>query len=233
MWDDSLRDAKAGHFKTAVVTAVLVGLTIVSIMLLVKHLQNGDVGKDNRDIVTSVVRKASNRLEVQVINGAATTAREASGGPFGIFEGRLTIRQPFSVSYHVDMSKMNLSDYSWNERAKTLFVRLPEISPDAPNIDQSRQIIAAKGWVITQEMQNIIRRKIAIGAVAQANSEALKPEHLKAARENARSALARNLEGPLEVAGVKGVHVEVIDSLAGERWDVSRSLAQVLASEAK
>jgi hypothetical protein len=77
---------------------------------------------------------------------------------------------------------------------------------------------------------------VAVGARQQAATEAAKPENVAAANEAARKAIARNLEGPLQAAGLGDVTVEVRGPDRGgrdaERWDVSRSIADVLAERA-
>lgn len=199
-----------------------------------KEDQN-ELGMSNLDRITGVLREGRNRLEVMTLRGKITTVRETSGGPFGIFDGKLVIEQPFTVGYFVDMKKMRLSDYIWDEPSKTLFVRLPAVTADPPNIDASRQQVAAKGWVITQDMQDRLRAGIAQGAKQQATAEAGKAEHMEAARLDAIEAISRNLELPLRQAGIPNINVEVLDPRrdSTERWDVSRSIAEVLAERAR
>ncbi len=191
----------------------------------------GEVERSNLDKVTAVVRENRNRLEVTTLTGKITTVRETSGGIFGMFDGKLVIRQPFSVGYFVDMGRMGLSDYIWDEKTKTLFVRLPDVTADPPNIDATRQEVAVKGWVITRDMQERLRQSVARGAAQQARDEAGKSEHMNAARTAAKAAITRNLSVPLRKAGVGDVRIEVLDpkALSGEHWDVSRSIAEVLA----
>jgi hypothetical protein len=192
-----------------------------------------ELGRSNLDTVTEIIRDTSNRIEVYWIAGKATTVRKTSGGPFGVFDGELVIRQPFRVGYFVDMRRMTLSDYIWDEQSKTLLVRLPPAAPDPPSIDASKQEVQAKGWVITRDMQNRLRKSIAVGAQRQAQQEALKPENMRLADEGARKAIADNLAPALRAAGIPGVRVEVIArNGSSERWDMSRSIAEVLAERA-
>lgn len=238
MYDDLQGNPRAWSFRSFLLIALCAAALVGFGYYLSYHSEEKkreDTGKTNSDIIADVVLKEKNRLEVQTVSGKITTVRDVSGGLFGMFDGRLIIRQPFSVAYHVDMNDLTLSDYIWNERARTLIVRLPPVRPDAPNIDESRQITVSKGWVITREMQDKLRQAIAIGAIAQARTEAAKPENMEAARRNARIAIARNFGAPLRAVGLSDVHIEVIDDNrgGGEHWDVSRSIAQVLAGEVK
>lgn len=213
------------------VGAALLVLLGVAIQKNEEATEQVDRGRSNLDKITDVVRENRNRIEVSSLKGNVTTVRETSGGIFGWFEGKLVIRQPFSVGYFVEMRNMSLSDYIWDEGSRTLFVRLPAVTVDPPNIDASRQQVASKGWVITQDMQQRLRKSVAVGAREQAKSEAAKPENMEAARAAAKLAISRNLALPLRAAGVRNIHVEVIDPKGGtgERWDVSRSIGEVLA----
>jgi hypothetical protein len=234
MSDTSPANPPRSSIKTVILILVGAILLVGFGVLLEKHERKADqedLGMSNLDKVTAVVRERRNRLEVMRLRGVITTVRETSGGIGGVFDGKLVIRQPFSTGYFVDMSQMRLSDYIWDEDSKTLFVRLPAVTVDGPNIDATRQQVAVKGWVITRDMQDRLRRSVAQGADQQARTEAAKPEHLEAARSRAIEAITRNLSLPLAASGVGNVHVEVLDPrrTPAERWDVSRSIAEVLA----
>ena len=147
----------------------------------------------------------------------------------------MRVRQPWSVAYFGDMGDLSLNDYIWDERTRTLMVRAPTIRPDPPNIDESRQVVAYEGPFITRNMQTELRAKVARNAVGQANVEALKPENLEAANRAAREEIAANLEAPLRAVGIRDVRIQVVPREPGrnsERWDVSRSIAEVLADRA-
>ena len=138
------------------------------------------------------------------------------------------------------MGQLSLDDYVWDEATRTLLVRAPAVRPEAPNIDESRQVVSYDGPLITRDMQTRLRQGVAVGARRQAAQEAAKPENMAAATDAAREAIARNLQAPLRAAGLGDVDVVVRAPTDGrrtdgERWDVSRSIAEVLAerSEAK
>ena len=220
------------YLALAIVALVLCALLVEKVW---RDRKQDEVERSNLDTVTRVVRESTNRIQVQRLSGTVTTVRETTGGPFGVFRGKLIIRQPFSVSYFVDMRQMGLTDYIWDEPTKTLRVRVPEVAPEAPNVDESRQEVAAQGWIITREMQNRLRKAVAQGAARQAVEEARKEEHLQAARAAARNAIAQNLRLPLQRAGLRDVRVEVVEAPAAgsERWDVSRSIEEVLEEAAR
>ena len=222
------------EYAKAILYLVLAGIALVALVWLIDkatvNRKADQLARSNLDTVAAVVRQNTNRIQVQKLSGSVTTVRETSGGPFGIFKGKLIIKQPFTVPYFVDMAQMDLSDYIWDEQTKTLRVRIPPVVPDAPNVDDSRQQASAQGWVITRDMQSKLQTAVAQGAARQATQEARKPEHLEAANKAAREAIIRNLETPLRAAGLGQVRVEVVEARApdNERWDVSRSIEEVL-----
>ncbi len=201
----------------------------------VDRKEQQEVGKSDLNEIVVALREQRNRLEVYRISGSVTTAARATGGPADILKGTMKVRQPWSVAYFGDMGDLSLNDYIWDEPTRTLIVRAPSVRPDPPNIDESRQIVAYEGPIITRNMQTQLRAGIARTAVSQANSEAVKPENLAAANRAARERIAANLEGPLRAVGVRDVRIQVVPretSVNGERWDVSRSIAEVLAERA-
>lgn len=194
-----------------------------------------DVEQTDLDEIVVTLREQRNRLEVYKVSGNVTTVADAKGCWWDICKGNLKVRQPWSVAYFGDMGALSLNDYIWDERTRTLLVRAPTIRPDPPNIDESRQIVVYDGPIITRDMQTKLRTDIARTAVKQANAEAIKPENLEAANRAAREKVAANLEGPLRAVGVTNVRIQVVPrEVTGKAqpWDVSRSIAEVLAERA-
>jgi len=201
----------------------------------VDRKEQQEVEQSSLDEIVVALREQRNRLEVYRISGNVTSAAQATRGPGGILTGTMKVRQPWSVAYFGNMGDLALNDYIWDEQTRTLMVRAPTIRPDPPNIDESRQLVAYEGPIITRNMQTELRGKVARNAVGQANTEALKPENLDAANRAAREQIAANLEGPLRAVGVRDVRIQVVPREAtdgNERWDVSRSIAEVLAERA-
>lgn len=196
-----------------------------------------EVEESDLDKLVVALRENRNRLEVYRLSGQVTTKRETRGGIGDLLKGEMTVRQPWAVSYFVNMGDLGLDDYVWDERTRTLLVRAPAVRPETPNIDESRQVVAYDGPLITRDMQTELRQGVAIGARQQAEAEAAKAENLAAATRAAREAIARNLQAPLRAAGLGDVNVVVRAPTdgrpgSGERWDVSRSVAEVLEERA-
>ena len=216
--------------------AALIGLGYYLARYQDRQVQQ-EVASTDLDQLVVALRENRNRLQVYRLSGTVTTKRETRGGIGDILQGEMTVRQPWSVAYFVDMGDLGLDDYVWDERTRTLLVRAPAATPETPNIDESRQVVAYDGPLITRGMQTQLGQGVAIGARQQATAEANKPENLTAATRAAREAIARNLQAPLAAAGLGNVTVVVRAPTDGqppdgERWDVSRSIAEVLEERA-
>ena len=225
--------------------ALLLGLLAIAALIglgyyLARHEDEQvqqEVEESDLDKLVVALRENRNRLEVYRLSGTVTTKRETRGGIGGILKGEMRVRQPWSVAYFVEMGDLGLDDYVYDEATRTLLVRAPAVRPEAPNIDESRQVVAYEGPLITRDMQTQLRQGVAIGARQQAEAEAAKAENLAAATRAAREAIGRNLQAPLRAAGLSNVNVVVRAPAdgrpgSGERWDVSRSVAEVLEERA-
>jgi hypothetical protein len=193
-----------------------------------------EVASSDLDKLVVALRENRNRLEVYRLSGTVTTKRGTAGGFGDVLKGEMTVKQPWSVAYFVDMGAISLDDYVWDEATRTLMVRAPAVAPEVPNIDESRQVVSYNGPLITRDMQTRLRQGVAVGARKQAADEAARPENMAAATQAGREAIARNLEAPLQAAGLGNVKVVVRAPTDGrrsdgERWDVGRSIAEVLA----
>ena len=231
---------QASRSRSLLGTLVAIALLIGAGYLLARYLdrqEQAEVNATELDRIVVALRETRNRLEVYRISGTVTTKSEVRGGLGDILKGDMTAKQPWSTPYFLNMRDLSLDDYIWDSRTRTLLVRAPAVAADAPNIDESRQIVDYGGLIITRDMQTQLRHEVAKGARKQAMDEAAKPEHMAAATRAAREALARNLKAPLQAAGLGDVAIVVrtpVDgrSSDGERWDVSRSIAEVLAERA-
>lgn len=222
--------------RTLLVAAILIGAGYYLARYLDREEQQ-EVASTDLDRLVVALRENRNRLEVYRLSGTVTTKRETRGGIGDILKGEMRVKQPWAVSYFVDMGDVGLDNYVWDPRTRTLLIRAPQVRPEAPNIDESRQVVAYDGPLITRDMQSELRQSVAIGARQQAAREAAKPQNMAEASRAARDAIARNLKTPLEAAGLGNVTIVVRaptdgERANGERWDVSRSIAEVLEERA-
>jgi len=224
----------AALVKTLLAAALLVGAGYLLARYFDRQEQT-EVATSDVDRLVVALRENRNRLQVYRLSGTVTTKRRTSGGIGDILTGEMTVKQPWALAYFVDMGDLGLDDYVWDERTRTLLVHAPAARPERPNIDESRQVVAYRGPLITRDMQTRLRQGVAIGAGQQATAEAAKPENLAAAGAAARKAIAHNLQAPLQAAGLGNVTVVVRareGARGGGQWDVSRSIADVLAERA-
>ena len=183
--------------------------------------------------VLSATFQATDRLEVGRVDGALDVTT-VDPGLFRFLRSAQKATLPYSVAYQLDLSKLDTDDYRWDAERRILRVTIPDVAPGAPNIDETkRRTLATDGMFVTREAYDNLNRRAALLATRAAAAEAKKPVHLNAARDNARKSVAKLLETPLSVAGLGDVTVEVafpFDGVrVGEQWDVSPSIAEVLA----
>lgn len=210
---------------------------LIGVGFLLPYVKNWmdhkQVEKSELDKIVVALREDRNRLEIQKISGEVTTVRSVEGGLFNVLRGTIKVRQPYSVTYFVDMKDVSLDSYIWDSSTRTLIVKTPLPGADFPNVDASRQIVVTQGAWITRDMQDRMRAEIAKGARQQAIDEAAKPENLAAASKAARDAIVEDVRKPLRAVGLSDVTVIATDPTTGslkngDHWDISRSIAEVL-----
>jgi Protein of unknown function (DUF4230) len=180
-------------------------------------------------VVTATFGKQS-ALKVGTLTGTVqATAADARLG--GLLQSDSVMRAPYSVDYTVDLSGLSLKDYMWDPTTRTLIMRAPDVVVSQPNIDEAKMTVERRGVFITRDAFDAMSRIASRRAGAIAADKAKSPEMLGKARENARTALADLLRPALTAAGKGSVKVEVRFPADGtrsnERWDESRSLAEV------
>ena len=183
--------------------------------------------------VLSATFEKQSKLNVGEVKGALDVTT-VDPGMFRFLRSAQKVTLPYSVAYQLDLSGLDTSDYRWDAKRRRLLVTIPDVVPAKPNIDETqRRTLATAGVFVTREAYDNLNRRAAVLATRTANAEAKKPEHLGAARANARKTVAGLLEAPLAVAGLGDVRVEVAFPFDGtgpsEQWDVSPSIAEVLA----
>jgi Protein of unknown function (DUF4230) len=181
-------------------------------------------------IVTGTFGKTS-ALKVGTLTGEVqTTAADARLG--GLLQSDSVMRAPYRVDYMVDLSALSLKDFMWDAGDRVLTIRVPEPVAQAPNIDEAKMTVERRGVFITRDAFDKMGRISAARAARIVQDKANSPEMLTQARANARSELARLIKAPLAAAGIKKAQVAVRFPADGtranvERWDETRSLAQV------
>jgi hypothetical protein len=219
--------------------AVLLVLALVAALLLYRREQRRQEEYQTSlglARVLSATFEKQSKLNVGEVKGALDVTT-VDPGMFKFLRSAQKVTLPYSVSYQLDLSGLDASDYRWDAKSRTLRVTIPDVVPTKPNIDETqRRTLATAGVFVTREAFDNLNRRAAVLATRTADAEAKKPEHLNAARANAKATVGRLLEAPLSVAGLGDVRVEVAFPFEGgresEHWDVSPSIAEVLAEHA-
>lgn len=146
-----------------------------------------------------------------------------------------TLIMPGTVRYDVDLGKLRARDVMWDAKSRTLGVTLPPVEVSAPQIDL-RQIreYGDNGLLATftnaeKQLDSANREAGQRELVAQARDA----HTIQLARDATRRAVEHSFALPLHAAGIEArVQVRFADepSTSNERWDVSRSLEQVLGN---
>ena len=158
---------------------------------------------------------------------------------FGLSASK-TLILPGMVDYEVDLAKLADKDVRWDKAARTLFVTLPPLRLDGPQIDLTR-IREYDGGGLLMRITDAARTLDAANrraGQAELLRQAAGPVPMSFARDATRRAIAHSFALPLRAAGLDAT---VRVRFAGEAdfpaiddrpMDRSRSLAEVYADKA-
>ena len=182
--------------------------------------------------VVAATLHTSADLRVSRLTGSVQ-ATGATSRLWGWLRSTRVVKAPFAVDYFVPLRGLGPGDFRYDAAGRVLLVEVPDVTPGAPNIDQAAVTLdETSGVYVSRAAMAELQRKVSATAQTVVAEKARDPENMRKARENGRAAIANLFGGALEAAGVP-VRVEV--RYAGEarrgdreRWDVSRSLEEVL-----
>lgn len=145
--------------------------------------------------------RAQNKLTV--FAGRFTVAVSTRVEKLGL-SAEKTLIVPATVRYDIDYSKLGRDDIVWDEGARVMTVRLPDIQLDEPQVDMAN-IREYGGGMILMALGNaeeVIdaanRTKIRTAVLKEANTGLLR----ELARSSARTAVERGIALPLAAAGI-------------------------------
>lgn len=184
-------------------------------------------------VVAATLSKAGD-LRVSRLSGTVQGVGSDTRG-FGMLTSQRVMKAPFEVDYFVDVGRLAPRDFRYDEARKVLLVDAPDVRVARANIDEAKTYIdQTSGVFVTRSAMAAMQRQASAGATRVAAEEARKPENIAAAKNNARAAIAALFAAPLAAAGLDAtVEVRFADDpvRGGERWDVSRSLDEVLRGQ--
>lgn len=177
--------------------------------------------------------REQNRLSAFVARYVAVvTSRRAQLG----LSTEKTLIMPGLVRYEVDLARLTQGDVKWDGAARKLSVKLPPLDVVGPQVDLNliREYggdgILARVTDVNSRLDAANRRAGQVELLRQARERV--PMDL--ARDATRRAVERSFAMPLKAVGVDAtVEAWFPDERPGigfERWDTSKSIAEVLAN---
>ncbi|WP_066775970.1 DUF4230 domain-containing protein [Sphingomonas sp. CCH5-D11] len=185
--------------------------------------------------VVAATLHTSADLRVSRLTGTVQ-ATGATSRLWGWLKSSRVVKAPFEVDYFVDVRGLDTADFRYDPAARTLSVEVPDVVVGRPNIDHARVTLdQTSGVYVSRDAMAELQRRVAGTASNVVAERARDPENLAKARDNGRRAIERLFGGALGAAGLP-VRVEVRFAgdpgrSDGERWDMSRSLEEVLGNQ--
>ncbi|RDE07478.1 DUF4230 domain-containing protein [Sphingomonas aracearum] len=226
------------------IVQVVVGVLVIGALLLAARIgydrytehyvvERRDDGQAVTKVVAATFARAS-ALKVGQLSGTVQSTASDSR-LWGMLSSDKVVKAPFQVDYFVDVSRLGRDAYRWDQANRTLTIDAPDIHAGKPNVDEAAATLSqTRGLFVTRKAADQLARRASGAAQNAARAEAAKPERVAQARDNARRALGQLVRAPLEAAGIAGVRVIVTFPYERggdtERWDVSRSIPEVLAN---
>lgn len=177
----------------------------------------------------------SNDLRVSHLAGTVQSTA-ATTRMWGWLKYVRLIKAPYDVDYFVDLGALRPRDFHYDAKRRTLLVEVSDVRVGAPNVDESRITLdTTTGFLPPRGAMAELQKLVSAKATTVVAAKAQEPGNMRQARANGRAALERLFAGTLEAAGLP---VTVTVRFAGEprpdngqRWDMSRSLEEVLGEE--
>lgn len=190
-----------------------------------------DTGLAASRVLTAVLAQKA-VLRVATLDGQVVSRGECRSGYF--FPNQQNTLAPYSVGYSLDLSRVDRASYRWNARRKMMFVELPDVAVEPPNIDLSRARSAQSGLFVSRTCGLAMQQQVADRLRAKADQRARRADYVVKARGWARAAVGNLVQTPLVAAGIEDVTVQVRfpgdpRPADGKAWDRSRSIDEVLA----
>lgn len=228
------RAGLAGFVMRAAGVLVLLVLALLLGLWVVQRYVADRLAPDPTTIAAASLQglREQNRLSAFAARYVAVVTSTQS--QFGLSTQK-TLIMPGTVRYEVDLGKLTARDVAWDPASRTLSVRLPGVEVDGPQVDLTAIREYGSGGVLATFTDAEDRIDTANRRAGQAEllRQAREPTAIRLARDATRRAVENNFSLPLRAAGVDArVSVRFADEPVpnDERWDVSRSIEEVLAN---
>lgn len=231
-----------GERRWLVIAATVAAFAVAGLAVMIgvdryreRYAVTADAGADPVTRVVTARLSGASSLKVAALTGTVQSRATDIRG-FGWLRSDQVVKMPYSVDYFVDAARIGPGEVEWDAKTRTLIVSAPDISVAPPNIDEgSRTMVQTTGVIVTRKASEALTRQVSRNAAARARTAAMAPERIAQAREMARAALANLLAAPLRTLGHGDARVIVTfpqerRRVDGERWDVSRSVEEVIGN---
>ncbi len=218
-----------------VIGLLLLAAVAVAILLIqskqatdAKDRAEFDAGFASARVISATFEKVAD-LRVGQLRGTAISRAQFDGW---IFDSVQMTRAPFTADYFIDLRRLPVDAYRWDEPTRTMRIKVPAVTVGRPNIDMEKAEVKQSGVWISASAGRELQRQAASRLRIAAEDASGRPQYVKQAQDNARATLTNLIRTPLTTAGLRNVSVQVTfpGETAGERWDVSTPLAEVLAN---
>lgn len=229
-----------GCLKILGVLALMALAAGAAIYFAIAYLQQRAInGPDPITIASASLQGLREQNRLQTFAARYVAVVTSSQRRFGVLEARKTLIMPGTVSYEVDLARLEQQDVRWDETTKTLSIRIPEVQVVGPQVDFNQVREYDNNGVLLQVTDAEARLDAANRAAGQRElvRQAREAAPMNLAREATRRAVERSFAMPLSAVGMEAkVRVFFPNELSSndnERWDVSRPIRDVLADRAK
>ena len=180
--------------------------------------------------VLSAVFELAPAVRVAQLTGKVLSKGECQS--LNIFSNEQNTVAPYSVSYFVDLTRVNRKSYSWDATTKTMIVEVPEPLVEKPSVDMGRARSAQSGKYVSRACGLAMQRQVAGRLMAAAQVKANEAKFIQQARDAARNTVAGLTRRPLLAAGIRDVKVAVrfpSDARLDEQMDRSTPITEIYA----
>lgn len=233
-------DRLSGIGRTALAVALAVVIVVAALIGYRRYTRDYAVAIDDSGLAVARVVAGrlygSSDLRVSRLSGTVQ-ATAASSRWWGWLTASRVVKAPYEVDYFVDLRQLDPGDFRYDAASRTLLVEVPDVTVARPNVDEGNVTIdQTSGLFVGREAMAEMQKRASATATQVVAATARAPQNMAKARANGRVALERLFAGTLSAAGLP-VTVEV--RFAGEprrgedtRWDLTRSLQEVLGQDA-
>ena len=218
----------------------LVAVALVALVIGVQQYRLSQARKERDRAELDAGLAASRVLSATFERAGALRAARLSGRVMSqgscvsgyLFTDQQRTVAPYSVNYMVDLSRVGRGSFRWDGKRRTLLVAVPGVTVEPPSVDMTAARSEQSGLVVSRACGLAMQNQVAGRLSAAAAERASRPDYLDRARASARVELGSLVHSSLAAAGLGDVDVRVLletdPRTAVERWDVSRSIDDVL-----